>query len=89
MELSLYLLGTKVLPPADKQVGMLMLLVDFAVKPTEAMVISELCTRLNVRLAAAPETSYLGRGAEVTVLRVSEINGETERALNTTMDTIT
>lgn len=57
------------------------LLVDFAVKPTEAMVISELCTRLNVRLSAVPGTSYLGRGSEATVLRVTEINGETVRAL--------
>ena len=57
------------------------LLVDFAVKPTEAMVISELCTRLNVRLSAVPGTSYLGRGAEATVLRVTEMNGGTVRAL--------
>jgi hypothetical protein len=57
------------------------LLMDFAVKPTEAMVISELCTRLNVRLLPEPGTSYLGRGAEATVLRVTEINGGTVRAL--------
>jgi hypothetical protein len=58
------------------------LLVDLAIKPTEAMVIGALCTALNVRLSAEPGTSYLGRGAEATVLRVTEIGGaEVERAL--------
>lgn len=53
------------------------LLLDITVKPTEAMAINELCARLSVRVSAVPGTSYLGRGAEATVLRVTELNDET------------